>query len=47
MNTCKHEFVDMSNHWFHWNTGEVMCIGRCINCGLEKEIVFKKIKNRY
>jgi len=42
---CKHEFRDISNHWFHWNTGEVMCVGVCINCGLKKDVLYSKTIN--
>ena len=35
---CRHEFKRISNCWFHWNHGFSMCIGKCIKCGLEKEI---------
>lgn len=41
---CVHVFRRISNNWFHWNTGDVMTIGRCDICGFEKEIDFEKIK---
>jgi len=45
-----HDFMRVSNSWFHWNTGEVMCIGRCLKCGREKEIplslIKKEVRNR-
>jgi len=31
---CKCVYIDTGNHWFHWNTGKVMCLGRCVKCGL-------------
>ena len=43
---CKHYYKDLSNHWFHWNTGKVMCIGECIYCGIRKNILFSIIKNQ-
>ena len=43
---CVHIYIDTSNHWFHWNTGDVMCIGRCAKCGLEKEIPYTIIKEQ-
>jgi len=41
---CNHEFTRISNCWFHWNTGEPICIGRCIKCSLTKVIEIKDIK---
>ena len=41
---CDHEFRDVSNHWFHWITGDVMTTGRCWKCGLQKEIEFSMVK---
>lgn len=41
---CKHDFVRISNNWFHWNTGEVMTLGRCLKCGVQEEIEFSIIK---
>ena len=41
---CKHIWIDTSNHWFHWNTGKVMCVGRCTKCGREEDIKYSIIK---
>lgn len=41
---CDHDFISTSNNWFHWNTGILMTRGRCLKCGLEKEIRFSKVK---
>jgi len=46
MNECDHYYKDISNHWFHWNTGEVMCIGRCSKCGIRETIPYSIIKNQ-
>ena len=46
MNECDHYYRDVSNHWFHWNTGEVMCIGECVKCGIKKDIPYSIIKNQ-
>lgn len=35
---CEHEFKRISNCWFHWNHGFSMCIGKCVKCGLEKDV---------
>lgn len=39
-----HQFKSVSNNWFHWNTGEVMCIGECVKCGIRKEIEYSKVR---
>ena len=41
---CKHEFIRISNCWFHWNHGFSMCIGLCVKCGLQKDIKTSEIK---
>lgn len=39
-----HQFKSVSNNWFHWNTGEIMCIGECVKCGIRKEIEYSKVR---
>ena len=43
---CDHEFRAISNNWRHWNTGILMTRGRCVKCGIEKEIRFSMVKKR-
>ena len=40
---CKHKFIRISNCWFHWNYGFSMCIGKCVKCGLQKDIKTSEI----
>lgn len=43
---CEHEFVSLGSKWFHWNTGDVMTIGRCLRCDLQKPIKASLIKKQ-
>ena len=35
---CKHKFKRISNCWFHWNYGFSVCIGKCVRCGLKRQV---------